>query len=154
MKRRPQRKQTAKPAREALVEIEKPIYGGSFLARMEGKATFVPLTLPGERARVRMVEEKKSFATAEPLEILRAAPERAVPQCRHFGICGGCHYQHAHYKAQLAYKEAILRETLTRGGVNPPVKIEVLAGSPWHYRNRIRVALDAAGRVGYRARRS
>jgi 23S rRNA (uracil1939-C5)-methyltransferase len=154
MKRRPQKPRTATPARTALVEIEKPIYGGAFLARLEGKATFVPLTLPSEQVRVRLVEEKKSFATAEPEEIVRAAPERAVPDCRHFGACGGCHYQHANYEAQLAYKRAILRETLERAGVSAPETIEVLAGNPWQYRNRIRLAVDGAGRVGYRARRS
>ena len=154
MKRRPQKPRTATPARTALVEIEKPIYGGAFLARLEGKATFVPLTLPGEQVLVRLVEEKKSFASAEPEEIARAAPERVVPGCRHFGACGGCHYQHASYEAQLAYKQTILRETLERAGVSAPETIEVLAGNPWQYRNRIRVALDGAGRVGYRARRS
>jgi 23S rRNA (uracil1939-C5)-methyltransferase len=154
MKRGPQKSRIPKPARSALVEIEKPIYGGAFLARMEGKATFVPLTLPGEQARVRIVEEKSSYAAAEPEEIVSGAPERVVPNCRHFGACGGCHYQHANYEAQLAFKQAILRETLERGGVSAPETIEVLAGNPWQYRNRIRLALDAAGRIGYRARRS
>jgi 23S rRNA (uracil1939-C5)-methyltransferase len=154
MKRRPQKPWIAKPVREALVQIEKPIYGGAFLTRMEGKATFVPLTLPGEEVRVRIMEEKNSYATAEPEEIMNRAPERVMPNCRHFGACGGCHYQHANYEAQLEYKQAILRETLERGGVSAPQKIEVLAGSPWAYRNRIRLALDGAGRVGYRARRS
>ena len=57
--------QIGKPARiekpaniEKLVQIEKPIYGGAFLARIEGKAVFVPLTLPGEQVRVRIVEEQ------------------------------------------------------------------------------------------------
>jgi 23S rRNA (uracil1939-C5)-methyltransferase len=154
MKRRPQKPRVAKPEREALVAIEKPIYGGAFLARIEGKATFVPLTLPGEQARVRIVDEKKSFATAEPDEIVSASVDRVVPNCRHFGTCGGCQYQHATYEAQLAYKQAILRETLERGGVRVPETIEVLAGNPWQYRNRIRLAIDDVGRVGYRARRS
>jgi 23S rRNA (uracil1939-C5)-methyltransferase len=83
MKRRPQKPRTVKPTRSALVEIEKPIYGGAFLARMDGKATFVPLTLPGEEARVRIVEEKSSYATGEPEEIVSGVPERAVPICRH-----------------------------------------------------------------------
>ncbi len=154
MKRKPQKPRIAKPVRSALVEIEKPIYGGAFLARMEGKATFVPMTLPGEQARVRIVEEKRSYANAEPEEIVSAAPERVVPSCRHFGACGGCQYQHASYEAQLAFKQAILRETLERGGVSAPENIEMLAGNPWQYRNRIRLALDAGGRAGYRARRS
>jgi 23S rRNA (uracil1939-C5)-methyltransferase len=155
MKRRPQKPRIEKPTREALVEIEKPIYGGAFLARIEGKATFVPLTLPGEQARVRIVEEKRGYAVAEPNEIVAQAAERVMPHCRHFGACGGCQYQHANYEAQLAFKQAILRETLERSGVRAPETIDVLAGNPWQYRNRIRVAVDAAGgRVGYRARRS
>jgi 23S rRNA (uracil1939-C5)-methyltransferase len=137
-----------------LVQIEKPIYGGAFLARVEGKAVFVPLALPGEQARVRVVEEKRGYATAELEEIVAAAAERVAPTCRHFGICGGCQYQHAEYKAQLVYKQAILRETLERSGLRAPDEIAVLAGEPWAYRNRIRLAFDAAGRAGYRGRRS
>src|ERR1700722_2246743 len=137
-----------------LLQIEKPISGGAFLARVEGKAVFVPLALPGERARVRVIEEKRGYATAEVEEIVAAAAERVAPACRHFGTCGGCQYQHADYKAQLAYKQAILRETLERGGVRGPEEIAVLAGEPWAYRNRIRLAFDADGRAGYRGRRS
>jgi 23S rRNA (uracil1939-C5)-methyltransferase len=136
------------------VEIEKPIYGGAFLARVEGKAVFVPLALPGETARVRITQSKPGYATAEVEEIVSAAPERVTPACPHFGACGGCHYQHADYAAQLAFKQAILRETLARGGVSVPDEIEVLAAEPWRYRNRIRLAFDAAGNPGYRGRRS
>lgn len=137
-----------------LVQIEKPIYGGACLARIEGKAVFVPLTLPGEQVRVRIVEDKRGYATAECEEIVTAAPERIAPACRHFGACGGCHYQHTDYETQLKLKEAILRETLARGGVVAPDEIAVLAAEPWAYRNRIRMAFDAAGRPGYRGRRS
>jgi 23S rRNA (uracil1939-C5)-methyltransferase len=151
-------KKAAPPAEPRLVEIEKPIYGGAFLAHAEGKAVFVPLALPGEEARVRITESKRGYATAEAEEILRPAPERIAPACPHFGACGGCHYQHANYAAQLVFKQSILRETLERGGVAVPAEIAVLSGEPqlqpWHYRNRIRLAFDAAGNPGYRGRRS
>jgi 23S rRNA (uracil1939-C5)-methyltransferase len=142
------------PSKSQLVEIEKPIYGGAFLARLEGKAVFVPLTLPGEQARVRITQSKSGYATAEAEEIVRAAPERVAPACPHFGACGGCHYQHTDYKSQLAFKQAILRETLERGGVRVPQEIAIISGEPWRYRNRIRLAFDAAGNLGYRGRRS
>jgi 23S rRNA (uracil1939-C5)-methyltransferase len=144
----------ARPAEPQLIEIEKPIYGGAFLGRVEGKAVFVPLLLPGEQARVRVTESKRGYATAEAEEIVRAEPERVSPVCPHFGACGGCHYQHADYAAQLAFKQAILRETLERGGVAVPDEIAVLSGEPFRYRNRIRLAFDAAGKPGYRGRRS
>ena len=142
------------PSKSQLVEIEKPIYGGAFLTRLEGKAVFVPLTLPGEQARVRITQSKSGYATAEAEEIVRAAPERVAPACPHFGACGGCHYQHTDYKSQLAFKQAILRETLERGGVRVPQEIAIISGEPWRYRNRIRLAFDAAGNLGYRGRRS
>ena len=159
--RRPRAPGAAQPARShtaaltpMLVSIEKPIYGGAFLARAEGKAIFTPLTLPGEQARVRIVDDRRGYAFAEAEEIVSTTAERAAPACPHFGPCGGCHYQHAGYEAQLAFKEAILRETLERAGIPPPEKITVLSAEPWKYRNRIRLAFDAAGDPGYRGRRS
>jgi 23S rRNA (uracil1939-C5)-methyltransferase len=137
-----------------LVNIEKPVYGGAFLARVEGKAVFVPLTLPGEQARVRVTHDKPGYATAEPEQIVTIAPERIAPACQHFGICGGCHYQHALYETQLTFKQAILRETLDRAGVPAPDEIKTLSADPWQYRNRIRLAFDAEGNPGYRGRRS
>jgi 23S rRNA (uracil1939-C5)-methyltransferase len=137
-----------------LVQIEKPIYGGAFLARDEGKAVFVPLALAGEQARVRIVEGKRGYATAEVEEIIQPAPQRVTPGCRHFGVCGGCQYQHADYATQVAIKKTVLRETLQRGGVEAPGEIAVIADQPWGYRNRIRLAFDAQGDPGYRGRRS
>jgi 23S rRNA (uracil1939-C5)-methyltransferase len=136
--------------------IEKPVYGGSFLARAEGKAVFVPLTLPGEQARVRITEDKdkRGYAKAEVEQLITAAPERIAARCPHFGPCGGCNYQHTGYENQIAFKKEILRETLERAGVTPPDEIGVLAAEPWGYRNRIRVGFDAEGRPGYRSRRS
>jgi 23S rRNA (uracil1939-C5)-methyltransferase len=91
-------------------------------------------------------------------EIVVAAAERIAPACRHFGVCGGCNYQHAGYATQLGFKQAILRETLERGGVRAPEQIDLLAAATeaqsWGYRNRIRLAFDAQGNPGYRGRRS
>jgi 23S rRNA (uracil1939-C5)-methyltransferase len=150
-------KRQAKPntaGETELVEIAKPVYGGAFLARVEGKALFVPLALPGERVRVRITENKSGYSTAELVSIVSASPDRIRPACQYFGTCGGCNYQHAPYETQLAFKQSILRETLERGGVTPRDQIGVLAGNPWAYRNRVRLAFDSEGRPGYRSRRS
>jgi 23S rRNA (uracil1939-C5)-methyltransferase len=146
----------AAAAQAKLVQIEKPVYGGSFLARDEGKAVFVPFVLPGEQARVQIVEDKprRGYAKAELVEVVTPAPERVMPRCPYFGPCGGCQYQHATYDAQLRIKQQVLRETLERGGVKPPEEISVLAAEPWQYRNRIRVGFDCGGNPGYRGRRS
>jgi 23S rRNA (uracil1939-C5)-methyltransferase len=160
-KQQRQRGHSAKPGhaqpelpQSKLVQIEKPIYGGAFLARMEGKAVFVPLTLPGEQVRARITQSKRGYDTADPDEIVTPSRDRIVPACPYFGQCGGCHYQHTNYETQLAFKKTILRETLERGGVSAPEQIDVLAAEQWQYRNRVRFAFDAAGNFGYRGRRS
>src|SRR6185437_11631498 len=57
-------------AESAVVHIEKPIYGGAFLSRIQGKAVFVPMALPGEEARVNITQEKRGYASAEIGEII------------------------------------------------------------------------------------
>jgi 23S rRNA (uracil1939-C5)-methyltransferase len=136
------------------LSIEKPVYGGDFLGHVEGKAVFVPLTLPGETVRANLTEEKRSFAKAEIDAVLTASSNRIEPNCPHFGACGGCHYQYADYPTQLALKHQILRETLTRANVPIPAEIGILTGEPWAYRNRIRLALTRDGELAYRSRRS
>ena len=105
------RRSTAQPlsnsqalAPPPVVEIEKPIYGGNFLARLEGKAVFVPLALPGETVRARITQNKSGYSTAELVSIVSASPERLDPRCPHFGSCGGCNYQHTDYVTQLAFQ--------------------------------------------------
>lgn len=138
------------------VTIEKPIYGGNFLARHDDKVIFVPFVLSGEEAKVQLIEEKakRGYALAELAEVAMPSPERIAPRCPHFGPCGGCNYQHTGYANQLRMKEAILRETFERAGVPILQEIAILSADPWQYRNRIRVAFDSDGRPGYRARRS
>lgn len=142
------------------LQMEKPVYGGDCLARLPnpdgkpGKTVFVPLTLQGEAVRANITEDKRSFFKAELDRVLAPSPKRVAPQCRHFGVCGGCQYQHADYPTQLQLKVQILRETLNRAGVAVPTEIAVLAAEPWAYRNRIRLALTPSAELAYRSRRS
>ena len=127
-------------------------YGGDAMGRLEdGRAVFVPFGLPGERVRVRLVEEKRGYARAELVEILEAAPQRITPRCIHFGVCGGCHYQNLPYEEQLKAKTEILRDQLARIGriENPPVREMVASPSPWNYRNHVQFHLTEEGRLGY-----
>lgn len=124
------------------LRIEKAIYGGAGLARAEGKAVFVPFTLPGEQIDAHIVEDKRSYATAELDSVAEPSAERAVPPCPYFGACGGCHYQHAEYAAQVGMKTAILREALERARIRDIPEIEPVTAEPLGYRNRIRLHVD------------
>jgi 23S rRNA (uracil1939-C5)-methyltransferase len=138
-----------------MVRIEKPIYGGAGLARDDGKAIFIPYTLPGEYVAAFVTHSKSSFAEAALEKIYEPSEDRTEPPCPYFGVCGGCHYQHANYPAQLAMKAAILEEALTRAHLAPLPQIATHAGQPFGYRNRIRLHLDSfTSALGYRERAS
>jgi 23S rRNA (uracil1939-C5)-methyltransferase len=119
------------------VTIEKLIYGGEGLAHRDGATVFVPFVLPRERVEVVPVEQKKKFVRGRVERILESSAERIAPRCPHFGVCGGCDYQHIPYDAQLRYKSDILRETLRRlGRIEWTGEIVTHASPPWGYRNR------------------
>ncbi len=126
--------------------IEKLVYGGDGLARIEGedrrKTVFVPLVLPGERVEATAVEEHPGFARARLDRVITPAPERTSPPCPYFSECGGCHYQQATYEAQLSYKKTILRETVERIAKIALPEIIAHPSPPLHYRNRTRMKLS------------
>lgn len=134
------------------IKLDAMVYGGDAMGRLaDGRAVFVPYALPGERVCARMVEEKRGHARAELIEILVPSPERITPRCRHFGVCGGCHYQQIAYERQLEYKNNILREQFMRiAGIQAPPMSE-MEPSPmtWNYRNTVQFHLDPAGKLGF-----
>jgi 23S rRNA (uracil1939-C5)-methyltransferase len=130
------------------ISIDKWVYGGDAMARIEGRVVFVPFVLPGEIAKVRL---KEGDMHAQLEEIAQAAPERIAPVCPLFTRCGGCHYQHAPYEFQLVRKVDILREQLRRvGKIKWEGEISTVSGPALGYRNRAQFHL-ANGKIGYLA---
>jgi 23S rRNA (uracil1939-C5)-methyltransferase len=132
------------------LKIEKLIYGGEGLARLPadergpGKSLFVPFVLAGEQVAAEITEEKPGFARGRLKGIVEASTERVQAPCAYFERCGGCHYQHLNYKAQLEVKSAILRETLKRTAkIDLPCELQVHSSSEWSYRNRTRLKVQA-----------
>ena len=126
-------------------------YGGESFGRLpDGKATFVSFALPGERVRIRLVEEKRGFARGELLEVLETSPERIKPRCPHFGVCGGCHYQNIPYEKQRQAKAEILRDQLQRiGKLEVAVQPIMPSPAPWNYRNHVQFHLTEGGKLGF-----
>lgn len=136
-------------------QIEKLVYGGDGLTRLpadakgRGKAVFVPFTLPDECVEAKVVESRSGFVRAKLERVVIASPERVHPVCEYFGRCGGCHYQHIDYAAQLRFKADVLRETLRRTAkVDLEHEIRMHGSEPWGYRNRTRMRIKHEPKFG------
>jgi 23S rRNA (uracil1939-C5)-methyltransferase len=131
---------------DRIVDVTALAAGGDGVARDEGRVTFVPRTVPGDRVRVRLVKETKSFARAELVEIVTASPDRIVPPCPHFVAgCGGCSWQHVARPAQLAAKQQLVANALRK----LDVAVEPIADpcSPYGWRRRARFHV-VGGKLG------
>ncbi|MBK7894628.1 MAG: TRAM domain-containing protein [Candidatus Promineifilaceae bacterium] len=134
------------------LDITEMAHGGSGIGRANrGRTVFVPLTLPGEKVRAQIVSEKNKYAQAVLVEVLHPSPERVMPRCQHFAVCGGCHFQHMAYGAQLAAKAAVVRDQLARLGGFKLANVQPVLPNPepWGYGAEMVLSPVGNGRLGY-----
>lgn len=153
------------------LELESGAYGGRMVARQERRVVFVQGGVPTESVRAEMTLEKKTFAEARAVTVRTPAAGRGVPPCPYFGengynrgavpqgnglpgergACGGCHYQHLSYDAQLALKSGIVAGLMRRQARLPDLELLPIipSPSPWRYRNRARWIVQDDGRLCY-----
>jgi len=136
------------PTEETLT-IEKLIYGGDGLARVDGKVVLIPYVAPGEVVRAEVERVKNDLFRGRVIEVIAAGAARVKAPCPYFEHCGGCQYQHLDYTLQVEQKVAALREVLRRvGKIDFSGDIGAIAGEPWQYRNRVQLHIDR-GALGY-----
>ncbi len=147
--------------KELTLNIEKVAHGGIFVARHEGRVIFVSHTLPGEKVRARVFEDKGgSFARAETVEVLEASPHRVkhVWKAAADGAVGGAEFGHIDLNYQLELKADVLEEALSRmAGITMRPVVEQAPGDDLAnglgYRTRVQLHVDELGNVGpYRER--
>ena len=111
---------------------------GKAIARNE-KVVFVPFVAPGDVVDIQLTRKKNSYAEGKAVYFHEYSPERAVPFCEHFGVCGGCKWQHLPYEAQLKYKHKQVIDNLTRIGKIEMEEILPILGSErtTFYRNKL-----------------
>ncbi|MGA1794371.1 MAG: 23S rRNA (uracil(1939)-C(5))-methyltransferase RlmD [bacterium] len=129
---------------ECDITIESLSFGGMGLGRVNGQVVFVSHTAPGDRVRTRIVAQETDYLVGTLEEIIEPSPLRVEPPCPHFGVCGGCHWQHLDYQGQLRQKEFLLQEAFTRIGHldASSVKPCIPSPSPFHYRHRMQFNIN------------
>ncbi len=139
------------------VLIEKIVPNGFGLAFAENLTVFVPLSVKGDKLRVKIYQLKGKSAFAEIVEIIEPSDNRIEPECVYFGKCGGCNFQQMPYEIQLEAKIGILRDCLSRiGKINYQDEIKIIPSpKPFNYRARAQWHVDTRSRkVGYFQRNS
>ena len=130
-----------------ILKAEKIVSGGDSLAKIDGKAVFVPQLLPGEKAEIEITESHKDYDRGKVIKILERSPFRREPPCPYYGICGGCNMQIADDEYQKELRLDILKDCFRRalrlGADDESSEVakvvynaDVVAGENWGYRNR------------------
>lgn len=112
---------------------------GKGVGRHEDLVLFIEKAIPGDVVDVELQRKKKNFAEGRVTNIIQPSPYRIEPFCPHFGVCGGCKWQHMNYQAQLKFKQQSVDNALTRIGKVDTASMEEILGSAetTYYRNKL-----------------
>ena len=121
------------------VEIEGVAAEGKSIARINEMVVFVPYCAPGDIVDIKLDKKRKSYAEAHIVSIKRPSPMRIEPFCEHFGVCGGCKWQHIPYEQQLKFKRQQVVDALERiAKVELPEVAQTIGSqNTTHYRNKL-----------------
>ena len=112
---------------------------GKSLARVDGKVIFIEGAVPGDLVDLQLTKNKTDWAEGFTIKTHSFSPDRVVPFCSHFGVCGGCQWQMLPYEKQLFYKQKQVTDNLERiAKVKlPPISPIIGAEQTRQYRNKI-----------------
>lgn len=113
--------------------------GKSVAKDSEGKVYFIDKAVPGDVVDILVLKKKKSFFQGIVKAYKKKSEDRVEPRCEHFGICGGCKWQHLDYEAQLRFKSNTVLNAMTRIGNVDPAVIKPIkrAKEIFNYRNKL-----------------
>lgn len=131
------------------VTIEKFAAEGKCIARQDGRVVFIPYTAPGDVVDARVVKKKKNYIEAKVTHFHSYSDMRQEPKCEHFGVCGGCKWQHIPYDMQATQKQNQVEEQFQKiGKIEAEVTIPVLkAEDVFEYRNKVEFSFSHEGWV-------
>ncbi|MCD8176549.1 MAG: 23S rRNA (uracil(1939)-C(5))-methyltransferase RlmD [Tannerellaceae bacterium] len=112
---------------------------GKAIAKVNDKVVFVPFVAPGDIVDIQLTRKKNSYAEGKAVYFHEYSALRTVPVCEHFGVCGGCKWQHLPYEEQLKHKHTQVVDNLSRIGKVAMEEIRPILGSEktTFYRNKL-----------------
>jgi len=121
------------------VEVIDIAEGGKGVGKVDDLVLFIQHAIPGDIVDVEIQKKKKSFAEANVIALKVPSQYRTTHFCEHFGVCGGCKWQHMTYDSQLLYKQKSVENALSRiGKVDITSMEEILpSANTSYYRNKL-----------------
>lgn len=112
---------------------------GKSIARVDNIVVFVKDAVPGDVVDLQVFRKKGRYMEARVVKYHSYSEQRTDPFCSHFGVCGGCKWQHLPYERQLFYKEQQVTDAFRHiAGVEVPEAMPILASDPTiRYRNKL-----------------
>ena len=112
---------------------------GKAVARVEDRVVFVPFAAPGDIVDVQVFKKKRSYFEGKVVKMHKESDLRVVPECSHFGLCGGCKWQHLAYDTQLLYKQKQVKDAIERIAKVPYREFLPIIKSEkqYYYRNKL-----------------
>ena len=112
---------------------------GNAIARIDNQVVFVPMLIPGDVVDIRVRRKRRKYMEGSVVRFHEYSKDRITPRCIHFGICGGCRWQHLPYTLQLFHKQKQVMDNLTRIGKADIKEINPIIGSEeiYMYRNKL-----------------
>ena len=96
------------------VKIQKLLYGGKSLAKIDGFPVFVEGGCPEDIAEIKIVKRNKSYAIGQIVDLKTPSLHRVKPFCSMHNVCGSCGLQNISYEEQLRQKRLIVQETISK----------------------------------------
>lgn len=115
---------------------------GKAIAKVDDLVIFIPFVAPGDVIDIQLTKKKHNYAEGKAIHFHEYSLLRETPFCEHFGICGGCQWQHLRYEEQIKYKQKQVIDNLTRIGKIDLGEILPIKGSiqTVAYRNKMEFA--------------
>lgn len=160
MKTRARRSARKGPEGVFEASIDSLTHDGRGIARREQKPVFIAGSLPGETVRFSYLERRRDYDEGQLIEVLEPSALRGEPRCAHYGLCGGCSYQHVRDESQIEIKSRLLEDQLKRiGGISARETLAPLIDKAWGYRLKARLGVKYVAKkgkvlVGFRERSS
>jgi 23S rRNA (uracil1939-C5)-methyltransferase len=112
---------------------------GKGVGKSDDLVIFIDKAVPGDVVDVELLRRKKKFYEGRIQNIVKPSEHRTDPFCKHFGVCGGCKWQHLNYDAQLLFKQKSVVDALQRLAKVDTSGIEPILGSKEtsYYRNKL-----------------